>query len=277
MEVQTKGPQVLKPIITDYTDAVEFIEASIAYFRANNRSYSVLNATKGLRRVSPTLISLIIHKKRNITIDRADELAKFLQLTPAEKTYFKQMIQPDQAPGASSSSSPRTPKEYRKEVSTHLLTDWLNVYVKDCFQIKALQENPELIYKQLNSIAPKRRIDKSIQFLIHEGHLRKTPEGKLVTDTPLAVTSSQLPSRKIRQFHKNALSIARNALDIYSIDERMTNTLVMPLNDQSYAEFCEIIKEFASRIQEFAESLPEEGERLYQVTVSLNPTGGKTS
>lgn len=267
------SPSHARPSITDYIDPVEFVRDMLNYRKRSERSFSVLAATKNLRRVSPALVSLILKGNRKITVDRIDEFAKLLNLNAQERAYFKTWIAQDRDFSLAVADL-QTAKQNRKEVGTHILSDWLHVYVKDCFQITKIQNDPSLIYKHLASYASKKRIDRSIQFLMSEGHLRKTMDGRIVIETPLALAQSPVPSKKIRQFHKAALQIAKNSLELFPTTERMANTMTIPLNEKSYQELLQLIQEFAEKTQEFAVQ-NSEGDRLYQLIVNLSPTGGK--
>jgi len=270
-----------RPTISKYDSIAAYIKDQIQYLKHIDPDFSVLAACKKLRRVSPALMSLIVKDKRKVTLDRVDELAKLLQMTVPEKIFLRDWIEradPRSVQNLKSMTMEEISlhKNRRKEVSLNILNDWLNVYVKDCFQLKAIQENPKLIYAQLAHIAEPKRIDKSIQFLLREGYLRKTLNNTIVIDAALAVAETPLPSHKIRQFHKAALNIARNGIDTVSMDKRYVNTLVMPLNKEKYSEFVEIIQEFSEKIMKFSADLnTEEAESLYQFNLNLIPTGRK--
>lgn len=273
MDVTKASPPTLRPAISDYQDMVDFVRDMLAYRKKTEKSFSVLSATQTLRKISPTLVSLILQRKRKITYDRIEEMARLLNLNFQEKIYFRHWLL-----GESAESVPESKAaSRRKEVSHHILNDWLNVYVKDCFQMPRIQKNPQLIYQQLGALAPRPRIEKALDFLLREGHLRKTLDGKIVIETNLAVAvDSPVPVKKIRQFHKNALGIAKNALDLFPPTERFASTMTIPLNEKSYGEVLEIVKEFAARLQNFAAHDEETGERLYQFVLNLSPTGGKS-
>lgn len=100
-------------------------------------------------------------------------------------------------------------------------------------------------------------------------------DGRIVVETNLTVADPEVPSKKIRQFHKGALGIARAAMDLFPSTERIANTLVVPLNDKSYDELKALIRDFSEKIQDFAARSEEPGERIYQLIVNLSPTGGK--
>lgn len=267
--------EINRPNISEYQAPQEYLRDVLKFRKESEAEFSISKATQNLRRISPTLVSLIIQGKRKITFDRVDELAKLMNLNFQEKVYFKNWIE-SANPKMPEFQDKISPSSNRKEISTHILNDWLNVYVKDAFQIPAIQKNPDLLYVYFAGIANKSRLDKSLQFLLREGHLRKTMDNKIVVETNLAlIANSPLPVKKIRQFHKNALVLAKNALDLFSPQERFASTLVIPMREEKYAEALEVIKEFSNRMQQLAENNDSTAERLYQFTLNLSPIGGK--
>lgn len=265
-----------RPRINDFIDPALFLKSMIEFRKRTERNFSVMAATKELRKVSPSLVTLIIQSKRKMTLDRADEFSKLMALTNPEKIYFKNWLKFEDQPEDQKIVFQEAKKKNRKEFSVHLLSDWLNVYVKDAFRIVALQKNPQLIYKELGAIASKTRIDRSIQFLLREGYLRKTLEGTIVIETSLMENTTPPPGPKVRAFHKAALAIARQNLDFFDFNQRFANTMVLDLTPARYQELVEMIKEFSKSLQDFATVDQQYGDKLYQVVLNLSPTGGRS-
>lgn len=261
-----------RPSIASFATVPEYLKAMLEHLKATDAQFSVLKATRNLRKISPTLVSLILSGKRKMTLDRLDEFAKLLKLNTSEKIFLRNWIE-EKNPQAAAEKLAR-PNKNRKEASPHLLQDWLNVYVKDAFEIEAIQSNPEIVYRKLGGIAGKSRIDKSMQFLLTEGYLRKTLDGKILPDVPQSVVESPLPHIKIRQFHKAALTIARDAIDSHPANERYANTLVLSMDQEKYQELIQIIQEFSEKLKDFA--VQTHGPDLFQVIVNVSPSGGKT-
>lgn len=256
-----------RPSIHSYASAADYVRDMIRFRKQTESDFSVLRATKSLRKMSPTLVSLVAKGKRSLTVDRVDEFAKLLKLNVSEKFYLRKWVDRVNEP-------PReTPS--RRDVGTGLMNDWLNIYVKDFFHLEAVQKNPELIETALTAVAPASRVRRAMEFLRREGHLRRTLDGKLVLESRLDVAESPTPSRKIRQFHKGALGLAKLALDLYSKEERLANTVTLTLDEKSHAELRELIEEFAEKLKDFVARHPEPGNRLYQLILNLSPIGGK--
>lgn len=260
--------------------SAEFIKTRLQNLKAERPHFSIRNECLKLRKVSPTLVSLMLQGKRKVSLDRVDELSQLLKLSPSEKQAFKNLVE-SESPQSKNlqkkiSGEKTLLKEIKKrnEVSDSILTNFLNIYVKDAFQIKELQEHPELIYKKLAFLADEKSIRKSIHFLLREGYLRKTLDNKIVLDQPLSVKEPKEAHLLVRRFHKKALKLAAVGLDLVPTDKRIANTFIVPLDQATYFELQDMIRNFADQLKTFCETRALDGENLYQLTVNLTPTGG---
>lgn len=122
-------------------------------------------------------------------------------------------------------------------------------------------------------LADEKSIRKSIHFLLREGYLRKTLDNKIVLDQPLSVKEPKEAHLLVRRFHKKALKLAVVGLDLVPTDKRIANTFIVPLDQGTYFELQDIIRNFADQLKEFCENRALQGENLYQLTLNLTPTG----
>jgi hypothetical protein len=110
--------------------------------------------------------------------------------------------------------------------------------------------------------------------LLREGFLRRTLDGKIVEDTPVMVTSDDLPNSHIKRFHSKALELARRGIHIYPIEKRRELALVLCLDQKNVPALRELLGEFYERLLVFAESHAGNEEELIQVTINMVPIGG---
>ena len=265
-----------RPIITNYTDLVTFVDDMLAFLKGQDPKFSVLKASQNLRKVSPTLVSLILKRKRRLTLDRVEEIAKLLQLTPHERTYMRDWVSNQEGlpPKVDNLAASQAPETRRKIATSHILSDWVHVFVKDAFELSAVSQNPEEVFAVLGSIASRKRIEQSIKFLIKHGYLRTNEKGHIIPETPLHSIDPKVPSAQIRKFHKAVLTNARDAIDQHNPDKRYANAMVVTLNESTYKKLTELIAEQAEQLQHFAEDLSD-GDQIYQLIINLSPTGGR--
>jgi uncharacterized protein (TIGR02147 family) len=296
VEMLKKGNSMLEPpLAKDFESPVSYLRARLDYRRSTEAGFSVTRECMELRRCSKALVSMILSGQRPITLERVEDLATLMGLSVKEKHAFRYWIQDieksqnGQADVLEDRSQLGTSlrRLKRKEVSQHLLSDWLNVYVKDAFRFKHIQENPNEVVRFCSTIAKPSRVLKSLDFLLREGYLRRTVDGRIVEDTPLMIAESIVSksdpqkslsegANKIRAFHKQALLIAKDAIDLFTKEKRVANALVLPLSSQKKQELIHLIEEFSEKLKTFAEdeTVIEGTGQLYQILVNLCPVGG---
>jgi uncharacterized protein (TIGR02147 family) len=275
-----------RPIISKYEEPVSYLRDMLAYRKQADPGFTVASATQSLRRVSPALVSLVLKKKRTLTLDRAEEFARLMNLNTAEKFFFRNWIgrsdarTPAEAPQSAQAGHNVHHDGRHTETSSQrreptLLDDWINAYVKDFFQIRQVQKNPELLHRQLMHIATPKRIERALRFLQREGYLRRTLDGRLVQDDKVPVSNTPVPAKKIRDFHKGALMLAKRAIDVFASSERLANTMTITLDQEGYSELMHLIQEFGEKLRDFATHRAGAGDRLYQLIINVSPVGGK--
>ena len=156
-----------------------------------------------------------------------------------------------------------------------MLSYWLNVYVKNSCGLRGFRPNAAVIHQILGGIATRRQIQRSLRFLLREGYLRRTLDGRTVeNDLVIATTDEQFDRRK-QLFHRKALEIARRGISLYPWERRRESAVILTLNESSIEELKDLLKEFYEKLLLFAEEHPDENESMYQVIVNLSPLGGK--
>lgn len=270
--------ETLKPSIYDYKQMPEFVKDMISWKKNNEKHFSVRRKCENLRRCSPTLISLITSGKRSISVDRIDDIVTLLDLTPKEKWYFSECVTQTSeslSPGKANVKKPKIGK--KTYVSPNILSNWLNIYVKDAFRFPLIQRHPDELYRLLGGIAAKPAIEKSLHFLLKHGYLVKKEDGTICESSQVHVAESPLSDEKIRNFHRKTLKIAGDAIDQFPKEERIANALIVPLDEKGFSKLSHMIDTFGLELQNFAQTDKSVTGRLYQLVINLSPTGGRSN
>jgi uncharacterized protein (TIGR02147 family) len=266
-----------RPVLFKYSDLIRFMEDMIRYRKQTEKGFTVAKACQALRRCSPALISNILAGKRKLTVDRVGEVATVLGLTQRERHYLKEWLLRSDRPAQSdreADDDSRSSGHKRRRVSSFLLRDWINPYVKDAVRLESVQVDRDALYRELGGIASQERINQALKFLLQHGYLRTNQAGKLVESEPLNVLGDEDADEKIRKFHKKTLDIAKAGLDTWPIEERLAQAMLIPLDAAAYGELLELIQEFGEKLRVFSETHADCNQRLYQFILHLTPTGG---
>lgn len=264
-----------RPVVFDYTKATDFIVDMFLWRRACDPHFSVRSTFKNAYKCSPALVTQILQSKRKLQPNKVEAFSLALGLNTQESAFLTSLCKRElniveHSPPAilSNPISHSAPKN-------HLLHSWLNVYVKDAVRVLQGAVSVENLSRILGNIVPYSRIERSLQFLLANGFLRRALDGRIVEDETVVVTTDEIPNEKIVAFHRQALKIAERALQLFPTHRRRASAIVLPLNEKSFAELKLILKDFHERLLQFAEERKTDSEALYQVTIHLSPIGGK--
>lgn len=264
-----------RPVISDYGAVSEYLHSVFEWKKRNTPAFSIRKAIGEGRGCSPALVTQVLKGKRSLTLERVPQFASILGLTRTEARQLERRVKAERVLG-SAPEAERVISRSRKRSGpqNHLLQDWLNVYVKDLFGLKSSRSDLNSVHRALSTIASRERVARSLSFLLKNGYLRKTLQGAIVKNEHLVQTTDDLPNQKIRSFHKQALSIAKNGIDLYPPERRRASALTIALTDEGADELRELLKEFYERLMTFTETHASDEGKLYQVLMHLTPIGG---
>lgn len=244
----------------------------VRWRKQSDPRFSIRKATAKQSGCSPALVTQVIKGKRRLTRDRVPQFAAILALKKHEELFLDRWVVEHLQPKRLDAVDTKMERR-RSSPQNHLLSDWLNVYVKDLCGLKGSRADVAAIHRALSGVATPKHIERSLKFLLKHGYLRRTIAGGLIKNELLTQSTDGPPSEKIRKFHKRSLEIARRGIDIYPPDRRRASALVMSLTDDKVEELRELLKEFYERLMEFTEKNSEDSGKLHQVLLHLTPIG----
>ncbi len=259
-----------RPVVYDYSSPATFLKALLQYYQQTEPAFSIRSQIRINSGCSPAFISLLLKEKRRLSRDYLPIVARVFQLKTTEVEYLDSLITPQSAMVEKFTGLTKPNRIPRN----HLLSDWVNVYVKDCINLSKFTPKAEVIYRMLGGIASRPRIEKAISFLYREGFWRNTLDGKTVPDEANVITTSGLPVAKIRQFHKAALEIAKKGLDRFPPNRRKAYATVISVSREGFDELSTLVDRFHHDLQQFIEKHTEGNDQLCQITIHLTPLGG---
>jgi len=277
----------MRPSVFEYRDIPTYLQAMLSWHKATDPCFSIRREATLEQRCSPALVTRVLGGSRKLTVERVPAFSRIFRLTSEERSYLERWVKLQHAPAAPADDNRRgatqhaagreldlRPAKRRKSGQNHLLSDWLNVYVKDACRLKGFRPDPLIIHRLLGGIASSVRIERALRFLLREGFLRRTLDGRIVEADTVVATTDEIPDTKIQAFHLQALEIAKRGIKAHSVAKRKASALVLPLNEENVKELKALLNEFYERLIVFAEDHPNDNEQLYQVILNLCPVGG---
>ncbi len=263
-----------RPVIFDFAAPHLFLKELMGYYKVT-RDFSLRERTTFVQGCSQALVSQILAGRRKLTRDQLPTIGKLFDLTANEVSYVDQYLQarrtPEQTPAPIRCGA-------RAEPKNHLLAQWWHPYVKDLIFLKGFKPELAVMQKMLTGFLTLPQIEKSRDFLLHEGFWRKTTAGKVVVDEDLTVTTNDIPNDKIKAFHKKALQIAIDGMDKFPVGtRRKSSTTLIAVTESSAQELRSLVQEFHEKLQQFIDDHSDNGkaDELVQVAIHLTPIGVK--
>ena len=268
---------VQRPSIFDYETVPVFINDMLGWRRKSDPGFSIRTSVEALPNCSAALVTQVAKGARSLTRDRVDAFSHLLKLTPQETKFLDQWVaairqQSNQASEVAAKKRPgSSARKPQRRPQNSIISNWLNVYVKECCKLRDFSSSPTVIQNLLGGIASVEQIKKSLDFLIREGFLRRTLDNSVVQNNLFSVTSDQIPNHKIRAFHRRALDLVKRNLEIYPVEKRQDYTYVLAVNEKNLAKIKKILTDCMEQIEQFEQEHPDENEQLFQVSVHLTP------
>jgi uncharacterized protein (TIGR02147 family) len=261
-----------RPLISDFRAISDYLNSVLGWKKNVDPTFSVRKATSRVRGCSPTLVTQVLKGRRSLTLERVPQFSKILELSKSETMQLERRVRSERLQVSKPDSLDFRGKR-SSDPKNQLLQDWLNVYVKDLFGLKSSESSLQSVQEALSPIASPERVERSLSFLLRHGYLRKNLQGRIVKNEHLIQTTDEIPSKKIRAFHKRALEIAKTGIDLFPPERRQASALVMALSEDGAEELKELLKDFYDRLMTFTEMHANDDGRLYQVLLHLTPIG----
>ncbi|MCX6119582.1 MAG: TIGR02147 family protein [Proteobacteria bacterium] len=273
-----KSPTLIptrRPDVFHYLEPHRFLRDLATHYKTT-RAFSLRSRSEDIKTCSQSLVSQILNGKRQINRKNLFELATFFELTKQEYRTLEDLltkVKPEVS----------TPIQQKQDDSlkpvapkNHLLTYWLNVYLRDLVKLKAFRIDAFHISRMIRGLESPERIKKSCDFLLREGFWRRDQAEKIRAEDPMVVTTIDIPSAKVRKVHKKALAIAFKGIEQFETGtQRKASTTLLVVNETSKHELFSIFDEFHLRLQKFISDHANDGpgEELIQVTCHITPIG----
>lgn len=245
----------------------------MCHYKATS-NFSIRQRVRNITGCSPALVSQVLAGNRRLTRDQLPSFAKLFKLNNFEFDFIdKNLSSSNLDSNFIEKFKDSAPK--KRETKNHILSSWLNLYVKDLVSLKGFSLKPPVLHKMLLGLASPEKIEKSILFLLREGFWRRTVTDQVVAEEDVLVSTNEIPNEKIREFHKQALKIALRGLDIFPADRRKASTVLVSLNKEKLPELRSLIDAFQNQLLKFIEDNPKGCDDLIQVAIHLTPVGTK--
>jgi len=265
-----------------YTDYRLYLKDYYEFRKDGRHGYSYRAFSKAAGFASPNVLKLVIEGKRNIGSEAVEKFINALNLSDPMADYFRTLVKFNQAKTDTDKSyyfnilKKLTPQARRRDLcseSLRYLSQWLYPVIREMVELESFRDDPYWIGRRLNGRASLEEVMAALRFLIREGFIEKSDDGKYHATNNMIITSDEVKSLAIRNYHRQMLGQAEDALKNIPMEEREFGALTFVLPEAAMAELKYKLKLFRRELHTWATQVAEEntGEIVVQVNYQMYP------
>jgi uncharacterized protein (TIGR02147 family) len=235
----------------------DFLLGELTRRKKKNPSYSLRSFARDLG-ISPGHLSGLMNGKKPLTVRQATVIAGKLQLSPAQRSKLLKAL----APALRDEEWTADQLRPLREDEFRLISDWYHIAILNLVRLgkvtggaKELAER--LGISEVQALEAVERLER-LRFIVCDGdQMRRSAK-------PLR-TSHDVPSRAIRNYHRQNLELAQRKLETVPLELRTFSSMTMPVNLSKLP----VVKEMIEKFKDQVSAELEEGDKQDVYTFSL--------
>ncbi len=265
--------------IFEYIDYRRFLRDYCEYRKRQNRhfSYRAFMAKTGIN--SPNFVQQVIAGKRSLTATACARFIRALQLPQNESTYFRHLVQFNQARTAAQKqehyavlvSLMRSVRAYRLTADQYAyFKHWYNAAIRELVCLHDFKDDFERLARSLMPPLTPRHAAQSVTLLLRLKLLNRRPDGTYVQQEPAVRSTLGLAPVSIRAFNKQMVELATQAIDTLPKSQRNISGMTVGISPQGYDVLVAEINAFKERIESIV-NRDDKSQIVYQLNIQLFP------
>jgi len=236
-------------MVTETKSPREFLTEELAKRKRINPAYSMRAFARQLK-LSPGELSEIMSGKRHLSLKSALRTARALGLNQSETKHLLQLAQLEKSLDLSDKDllSPLESQRVVQQISNdlfHIVSDWYCFAILNLADCKGFKWNYDYIARRLGISTVEARA--GLARLERVG-LVEMKGGKKRVVKDYVMTTSGIPSEAIRNYHRQMLKKAQEALDFQSVEDRDVRGLGLPVDPKNLPAIKEDLKNFLDEL-----------------------------
>lgn len=237
----------------------EYLSQWLSARKKLQSGYSGAMFAKKARINSHTLLGMVIRGERNLSTETIRGFIRALGLRSKEALYFEKLVLFNQSKDSEDRAyyfeqlhalSQSHGRVLITRIKNHAayLSHWYVVAIRELVALEDFQADPEWISRKLKKKITKKQAEEAWNLLLELGLVRETPEKRYEVVDPAMDIDPGTVDFAIRNFHKEYLDRAKDAVDGEPLEERELSSLTLSLSDEDVPLLREKIKEFRKKL-----------------------------
>jgi uncharacterized protein (TIGR02147 family) len=271
--------QAHRPSVYEYTDYRAYLRDYYVAEKARRPAFSYRYFARRAGHTSPNFLKLVIEGKRNLGAASISAFARALELDAEEAGFFAELVAYGQAKSDDAKnrhmSRIMAARNYRKagRIEGQLfeyLSHWYLPAIRELVARPDFTEDPKWIAQELIPQISARRAAEGLKVLIKLGLVRRMPDGRLERGDPSWTTGPETNSKIVAKFHHQMLTLATDAVQSFSSDERNITSLVVCVGAKTVEEMRRRMTSFQQELLALCDA-DEHPQVVFQVGMQLFP------
>lgn len=272
--------------LLQYTDYRAYLKDYYRKQKNKNRSFSYKTFANRAKLASPNYLKLVIDGSRRITDKNISNFIRGLKLNNIESKYFKNLVFYQESKDTDAKQNYLiTLNHIRNKVTKaaqiineqnlDVLKNWYNWAIRELVVVDDFSDDPKWISKKLKNLISPTEAKSSLELLLKLGFIENR-NGKYFQKEPLITTSDEIPSKLIRNIHRQFIDLSKTSISVDPIDSREFSSVTMAISKNKIPMIKGAIKEFRKELNRiFSDS--ENNDDVYHLLISFFPiTAGGT-
>lgn len=260
-------------MIYEYDDSIHFLKSALKARAEKNAGYSLRAFAKKLG-LSPGALSLILNRKKKLSVERAHEVAQALELDTEAIEYFTTLVQME---GAKSETLKIQFLEKVKSLNPNinasknlkqtllslehfkLIADWFGLAILELVSGAEGEWNTKTISKKMG--LSKIDVEIVLERLLKLELIEENKDGSLKRVIDSLMIESQVPNAAIRKYYQGVHAESLKSLENQSPEEKVIGAQVFAFDPSQIEEVRKLTDEYLKNLN----SLAAEGKNRTEV------------
>lgn len=262
---------IVKPFLANHLDYRSFLRGVFVNRRDSKASYSMRTFARDLG-LSASTVSEVMAGRHGLSRAKAEQIAEKLGLSPAEGKVFCDLVESvdgrtiairREAQARLAEGQSRHGSSELSHDAFQVIADWYHLAIVELVTTSGFNGDARTIPEHL-PISP-HQAEMAVDRLCRMGLLKKTGEHLGIASRSNA-TLDDVPSSAVRQFHRQVLQKAQQALNAQDIDRREVASMIFSVRREDIPEAKKLLKEFRRRFVRQLEEKAELRDEVYCFT-----------
>jgi uncharacterized protein (TIGR02147 family) len=271
------------PNVFEYTDYRRYLSDWFEEKKKAQPSFSYTSFAQKAGFSDRGFFHNVIHGKRGLTKESLIKVSQAIGHSKAEGEYFENLVYFNKSGdlkgrnyfyeklnGVKSTEKTAVKAQQTRKDQYAFYSQWYHAAVRSLIDMYPFRDDYRWLAKNVFPPITPKQAKQSVQLLEKLGLIERQKNGTFRLTSKSITTGSEIVSLAVQNFHKEALDLAKNALEKTPIDKRNITGLTLGISEKTYLKLCEEIRQFRSKIVRIVEQ-DEEADRTYQLTFNLFP------